>query len=241
MKKTLSIIAIAILLTASTAFSQKQVYFGLGGSFLSTWTTNQNNYGLPFEMDYVSTFGGNGNLNIGFDFNNNIGLKLEVGYGVLGQKYKDSHEGSDYTRNVSMNYLQIPLLFKFRTSGDIARFYLMAGPQFNMLLSANQKYNKNGIIDTLTIINPITLQRIKVGEETITDRYTSLDIMGRIDLGVDISLSSRLFLNVGLTMAYGLMDLNATDWRIPDHTYNYNPSHNLYGGINIGLNYLIPL
>ncbi len=142
MKKTISIIAFAILLTASTAFAQKQLYVGASGAFINSWMTNQNNYGLPFEMDYAIKVGGVGNVNIGFDFSKNIGLKIEAGYGVLGQKYKDEYQDTVYTRTIQLNYLQFPLLFKFRSNGEVARFYIMAGPQFNLLMSAKQKYYK---------------------------------------------------------------------------------------------------
>jgi len=67
-----------------------------------------------------------------------------------------------------------------------------------------------------------------------------MDVMGRIDLGVDITLVKNLFLTVGMTMSYGLLDLNAEDYRIEDVTGNYNPSHNFYGGLNLGLSYCIP-
>ena len=241
MKKSLSALIIALLFFTGPLMSQKQLYFGLAGTGLSSVITNQNNYGLPFEMDYKFTMGGSGNVNVGFDFNKNVGLKLEIGYAKLGQKYQDTYMDTVYTRNVKLNYLQIPLMFKFRTGGDVAKFYVMAGPQFNLLLSASQKYYKNESMfnDTLNYLE--WNKPVLIGEETITDRYTSLDIMGRLDLGVDITVAKNLFLNVGLTMAYGFMDINATDWHIKDHTGNYNPSHNLYAGINFGVNYVLPI
>jgi len=240
MKKSLSILIIVFFFTSGTLMSQKQLYFGLAGTGLSSVITNQNNYGLDFEMDYKVTFGGSGNVNIGFDFNQHAGLKLEIGFAKLGQRYEDIHDDTVYTRNVKLNYLQIPLMFKYRTGGEVARFYVMAGPQFNLLLSASQEYLKNEVFFNDTVPGNWTKPEL-IGEETITDRYNSLDIMARIDLGVDINVASNLFLNVGLTMAYGLMDINATDWQIKDHTGNYNPSHNVYGGINFGINYVLPL
>ena len=82
-----------------------------------------------------------------------------------------------------------------------------------------------------------------IGESDITERYNSLDVMLRLDFGVDIVLSKSLFINAGITTAYGLMDINATDWQNPLNItgYAYNPSHNLYGGINVGINYTLPI
>ncbi|MDP1623722.1 MAG: porin family protein [Bacteroidales bacterium] len=249
MKKTISALIIAFLFSSVSLMAQKQLYFGLAGTGLSSIVTNQNNYGLWFEMDYKVTFGGSGNVTAGFDFNKHAGLKLEIGFAKLGQKYADHTKGpndsvySDYTRNVKLNYLQIPLLFKYRTGGEVVRFYLMAGPQFNFLLSATQQYLKDDEIFDIKDYKPENWDKmsIQIGQEKITERYSSLDIMGRLDLGTDIQVASNLFLNVGLTLAYGLLDINGADWHIKDHTGNYNPSHNIYGGLNFGINYVLPL
>jgi hypothetical protein len=236
MKKFFSLLIIGLFFTAGTVFSQNQLYFGLGGTAMSTWVTNQNTYGLPYEMDYSMTFGGSGNVNIGYEISKNIGVKLEVGYAKLGQNYKDQIGDSVYSRNLKLNYLQIPVLFKYRVGGEVAKFYFLVGPQFNFLLSASQKYLRNGAPEDGTII--VNSKPEVIGEETITDRFESFDIMGRLDVGVDISLMENLFLNAGFTFAYGFTDINASEWRL---TYNpnnpYTASHNLYGGFNVGINY----
>jgi hypothetical protein len=184
---------------------------------------------------------------VGFDFNKNIGLKLEIGFAKLGQKYSDivtdsNNVKNNYTRNVKLNYLQVPLLFKYRSNGEVARFYAMAGPQFNFLLSASQEYLKNEVTWDDEVPGNWTAPT-SIGQSTITDRYNSLDVMLRIDFGIDITLAKNLFLNAGITTAYGLLDINATDWQNPFNNpdYTYNPSHNLYGGINIGINYTLPV
>lgn len=240
MNKKSVLIAIVVVMTTLSATAQ-QFYFGLGGSFTSPWMTNQNNYGLPFEMDYVPKFGGNGQIIIGYDFNKNVGAKIEAGYGILGQKYEDTYKDTVYTRNINLNYFQLPVLFKFRTSGEKARFFFNVGPQFNFLMSAKQEYFKRGAIYTDSTFNKIG-KPIKIGEEDVKDRYTSMDIMARLDIGAEFTFTPSLFLTVGMTSAYGLMDVNAEEYRIPDYSSgDYNPSHNLYGGVNVSINYVIPL
>jgi hypothetical protein len=167
---------------------------------------------------------------------------VEIGYSKLGQNYTDTHIDTVFTRNIKLNYLQIPILFKYRTNGKVARFYFLVGPQFNFLLSATQKYYRQGT-EFDSIFSPHNWPKpILIGQSTITERYTSMDIMGRLDLGADISLGEHLFLNVGLTMAYGLMDINASDYRVPNYKSNtYNASHNIYGGVNVGINYVLPI
>ena len=237
MKKISILLMFAFCLVVTSAISQKQLYFGAGFSGLSTWITNQNNYGLP-EMDYKMTFGMAGNASIGYDFTKNIGLKLEIGYSKLGQSYKDNINDTAYVRDVKLYYLQIPLLFKYKTGGEVARFYFLIGPQFGFLMNAKQSYLKNGDPDENTIKDLVNNTH-KISEETITSRYTSYDIFARLDLGVDITLVKNLVLNAGLTFNYGLTDINATDWRIKDSSGNYSASHNIFGGMNVGLCYVL--
>ncbi len=224
--------------------AQQQLYFGVGGTGLSSWITNVSNYGLKFNMDYKNiTIGGSGNVNVGFDFNKHIGLKLEVGYAKIGQDLtKDTQVTPDtvYTRKVQLHYLQIPLMFKYRTGGEVAKFYLMFGPQFNFLLNAKQTYTKNGATFGDKVPGNWSKPTI-IGESTITDRYSSLDVMGRIDLGVDFTLAKHLLINFGVTMAYGLLDINGTDWRMNNKDGNYSASHNVYAGVNFGVCYVLPM
>lgn len=233
---------LALILAAGQSFSQSRLYFGLVGTGYNTWITNQQNYGRP-DMDYMATFGGGGNLAIGFDFSKNIGLQVQVGYAKLGQNFEDTQVVNDttymYTRNIKLNYLQVPLLFKYRTNGEVVKFYVMAGPQFNFLLSANQTYYKNDIKIEDQYQNPINSQWEKLGEEDITNHYTSFDIFGRADFGVDIKIIDNLFINTGISMAYGFTDINAEDWRIDNSSGEYNPSHNIEIGFNVGINYAL--
>ena len=240
MKKIYSIVLLFLFIGAGLLIAQKQLYFGGQGTGYSTWVTDLNNFGRP-DMDYVATFGGGGNLYVGFDFSKNFGLILMPGFQKLGQKSKDVLNDTTYARNVKLNYIQLPLMFKFRTSGEVGRFYVMLGPQFNFLMSANQTYYKNDISYEEQINNPLTGKMIKLGEETITDRYNSLDILARLDLGAEISLTDNLFINMGLSFAYGLTDINAPDYQIPNSSGTYNPSHNIAVGFNVGINYALDL
>jgi hypothetical protein len=236
MKKISVLLMLAFSLSILTSVAQKQLYLGLGGTMMNTWVTNETNYGYP-DMDYSTTFGGGGNLNVGYDFSKNIGLKVEIGFTKLGQNTKKDIGDSAYLRKVKLNYIQIPLLFKYKTTGEVARFYLLAGPQFGILTSAKQTYYLNGDADARTFTD-LKNNTHKISEESITDRYSSIDIFGRLDLGVDITLTQNLFLNAGLTFCYGFTDINATDYRIKDNDGNYNASHNIYGGLNVGICYI---
>ena len=236
MKRTL---LLALILISAAGFGQKTLYIGLGGYYGASGVINQNTYGMA-EMDYDIPASYGYNLNIGYNFTKHLGIKLELGYARLGQKYSDVINFQDVTRQIKEGYFMVPVLFKYNTAGKVVRFYLLAGPQMAFLMSGEQEYMVNGVQFDTVLTNPVTGETFNAGEPDIKDRLSSMDVMGRIDLGVDITLVKNLFLTVGMTMSYGLLDLNAEDYRIEDVTGNYNPSHNFYGGLNLGLSYCIP-
>jgi hypothetical protein len=234
MKKLYPALVALLLITTIPAMAQKGLYFGIAGTVQSTWLTSQNNYGR--SLDYVSTFGGSGNINVGFDFTNHLGIKIEFGYGKFGQKYQKTLTDSAFTRNVKLNYFMIPVMIKYRTGGALAKFYIAAGPQFNFLLSANQSYLLNGkaFMDT---IQDISGKSFVAGDEGIKDRFGSMDVLARLDLGVEITVAKKLMIDFGAKLGYGLMDLNNTDFRIKDNDGSYKANHIITGGLTLGINY----
>jgi hypothetical protein len=236
MKKLYSALLSLLLLASFPVLAQKGLYFGIAGTVQSTWITNQNNYGLP-DMDYKSTYGGAANLNVGFDFTNHLGIKIEIGYGKFGQKATDTRDSSTFNRDIKLNYLTIPIMLKYHVGGPLIKFYIAIGPQFNMLMAAKQTYTKNGLPFMDDVDDTITGSTFKVGKEEIKERFSSSDIYARMDLGLDVTLVRHLMIEFGIKFGYGLMDLNAADYRIKDHSGTYHPSHNVFGGVTLGLNY----
>jgi hypothetical protein len=235
MKRTLLILA---LLISVAGFGQKSCYFGIGGFYGASGVTNQNAYGQS-EMDYEVPSSYGFNVTAGYGFTDKLGLQLEVGYGLLGQKYSDTRDYQPVTRDIDLTYIQIPVLFKYNTTGELARFYLLAGPQLAFLTSANQDYLMNGE-PAPPFYNEEYGDTIDVSKSDIKDRLSSFDLMARLDFGLEVMIAKNFMLDLGLTMRYGLMDLNAEDWQLKDKTGNYHASHNFCGGLNVGLNYQIP-
>jgi len=244
MKKICSFIVFVLLLSAGTVYSQKQLYFGAGGTGMSTWFINQNTYDSAIiDWDVKSTFSYGINANVGFDFNKNLGVKLEFGYARLGQNYTDTYNAdTSLQKNISLRYFQLPVLFKFRSSGEVAKFMFAIGPQFEFLMSAKQNVYVNDVETSewgSEYVVPGTTENVYT--EDIKNRFNSMDIMARLDLGVEIVVIENLFIDVALSFAYGLTDINAPDYQDVNHEGNYDPMHNAYGGLNIGVNYVLPL
>ena len=240
MKKFYSLIVIALFLTAGQAVAQKQLYFGGGGTGISAWFINQNNYGYQ-DLDVKAGISYGFNANAGFDFNKNLGIKLELGFQKLGQNYLKTVGDTNFTRNIALNYFQLPLLFKFRTGGEVVKFMAALGPQFDFLMSANQTYVYT-LLDTdneYDYDKPIPGTSELISESDITHRFNSVDIQARLDLGVEIIVVKNLFIDAAFSFAYGLTDINAPDYQYEDKDGNYNPIHNAYLGFNVGINYCL--
>jgi hypothetical protein len=240
MKKLVILSLLAFVFTASSLLAQKQLYFGAGGTGMSTWFINQYNYDQIPAWDEQVSFSYGVNANIGFDFSKNLGVKMELGYSRLGQNYEKTRNDTLFTRNVSVNYFQLPVLFKFRTGGEVAKFMFALGPQFDFLMGAKQTVYANDIeSDEYYGDYVVPGTTTKINEFDIKELFNSYDIMARLDLGVEIVVVENLFIDAALSFAYGLTDIVKTEYSTT--LTNYDPMHNAYVGFNIGVNYVLPI
>ncbi|MCX6286124.1 MAG: porin family protein [Bacteroidetes bacterium] len=235
MKRTVFITICLLFAGILNVSAQKGLSIGVGGNVNAIFILNQNAYGME-ELDYKQSIGGAVNLGIGYNFTNWLGLKTEIGYTRMGQQYYDNKDNPVVTRNVKLNYITVPLLLRLSVGGKVLRFYMAAGPQFAFLTSATQDYLKNGTPLT-RFYNPELKDSINISQNDIKDRYQSMDVMARVDFGLDIILLRHLAINFGLSSAYGLTDINASAWRLKNGKGEYKPSHNMYAGFNFGIRY----
>lgn len=235
---TLLIIGASISMT----MAQKANHFeaGLQGGFGPIFIVNQNNYGLR-EMDYELKYGAAFNLQLGYNFTENIGLFTEIGKQAMGQKYTDTWENFDVARDIDMSYLNIPLLFKYSYGESRARFRLLVGPQLAFLSKAEQTYTVNGMeIEGQFELENKDDETFDVGAKDITDRFNSMDIGVVLDLGADIFLMENiLYLSAAARLNYGFTDINASAFQLNNIDGNYDPSHNAGGVFMIGIHYII--
>lgn len=220
------LISFLCLLLAGNAGAQKGLDIGLDGAANLIFVINQNNYGRT-ELEYAPTSGFAGGISVGYNFDKHFGIQIEGWHVMEGQHYKLSTiSGVDITRKLDLMYNQIPLLFKYSGGGDFGtRFYFMFGPQLGFLQSAHETIQGSG---------PDNENRLD-----ITSRFQKTDVGLVLDLGSDFNITHRIYMSAGLRFNYGLNDINAPAWRIRNHDGNYGPSQNAYGGVHIGLHYMI--
>jgi hypothetical protein len=233
--KKLLFASLICLVTSNLLYAQKGYGGGLNIAYHSVWTLNQNTYGES-DLDYVNTFRGAIGIQGFYNFSDMLGVWMEINKVKLGQKYEDIPKGLN--REIKMNYIAIPVMAKYISSGDVARFHFMIGPEFAFLTKASQVYQKNGSTysGTLTNLDGVPFDR---AAEDITDRYNKVDIMLAFDIGADISITDNLILNGGLRANYGFTDINAEAYRIPNGSGEYSASHNAYFGFQAGLSYFL--
>ena len=237
MKKVL-FATILCIITSNILYAQQGYGGGLNLAYHSVWILNQNTYGES-ELDYVNTFRGAIGIQGFYNFSDMLGVWLEVNKVTLGQNYEDIPKAIN--REIKMNYLAIPIMAKYTSAGNVARFHFMIGPELAFLIKATQLYQKNGskYSGTLTNLDGVPFDR---AAEDITDRYKKVDIMLAFDIGADISITDNLILNGGLRANYGFTDINAEAYRMPDNTTGeYSASHNAYFGFQAGLSYFIKM
>jgi len=249
-KYLLSLALVLFVLINVSAQKGKEIVLGAGGGITSTAIINQNFYGEP-EIDFVPKIGYSAFFNAGYYFNEYIAVNAEINYSAQGQKYEgkqsftDPNTGTAYSfskveRDIKLSYLNVPLFFKYSFGTHKAKFRFMVGPQLGYLLEATQDYVRDGK-KIGTVITDLDGKDFVTDAGEITDRFESIDFSFALDVGTDIYFTKQLYLSVGFRGNYGFKDINAAPYRLNDIGGEYSPSHNLWGGLYIGLNYLIDI
>lgn len=265
MKKTLLTLSI-ILFVGAAAQAQQGIHFGFHGQMNSIWILNQNNYEYS-EMDYEYKFGPNGGLTLGYNWEDNFGIQVEFNYAQMGQDYSDIMKDFGPTedtskpdlqtkvltyRYVDLNYLQVPILFKYMEGDtkDAIKYQLLGGLQLGYLLSAEQTYTAD-----VMNIDPDDQKPVDIapqsgvpdfrGNASVngTDYFQKLDVGLLLDVGADIYVNDKLYFSPSFRGYYGFFDINAKETRNlqPAQGENiYLASHNAYIGFSLGINFMFP-
>ena len=265
MKKTLLTLSI-VLFVGAAAQAQQGIHFGFHGQMNSIWILNQNNYEYS-EMDYEYKFGPNGGLTLGYNWEDNFGIQVEFNYAQMGQDYSDIMKDFGPTedtskpdlqtkvltyRYVDLNYLQVPILFKYMEGDtkDAIKYQLLGGLQLGYLLSAEQTYTAD-----VMNIDPDDQKPVDIapqsgvpdfrGNASVngTDYFQKLDVGLLLDVGADIYVNDKLYFSPSFRGYYGFFDINAKETRNlqPAHGENiYLASHNAYIGFSLGINFMFP-
>jgi hypothetical protein len=216
MKNLLLITALAFLSTGVMA--QQGLHLGVKGAPQSTWMFNADDSDNPNWL-FVPTFRYSFGASMAYFFSDAVGLGIDLTYSAQGQRY----ELNDLNLYTKLNYFKIPVLFQFHSNAEsTAMFYLHAGPQFGILMSATGEAD----------IPFLGTQSID-----ITSAYNSLNIGAVLALGAGFNLTDFLMLTTGLRFDFGLND--AEDKSSILVNSDRRPNHNATAGFEIGLRYVL--
>ncbi len=128
----------AAVAMSSLAFAQQ---FGVkAGMNVSSLSTEE---GLS---DQGSKIGFNAGVFMNAPIATNFSIQPELLYSQMGDKYDQVINGTTYARSRHLDYIALPVMFQYNAT---PAFYLEAGPEFGLLVSAKNKYTNESANDTL--------------------------------------------------------------------------------------------
>jgi hypothetical protein len=246
----------ALIISFFNVKAQKAFHFGGMANFSNPWIINQNNFGTldgfnnsfarESELDYSITIGGGFGIIGGYNISKRHGIEFALYYDKCGQKYRgdiyqETNMSSNFpvevTRNIKLNYIKLPVLYKFelvpkrRSLTKKMNYFFEIGPQFAYLLS---------VYEGISIDYPGIGNNLDGVPES--DKFRKIDLGMAINNGIQFRLNKNVYLSTSLNLYVGLIDLNGKVIRELDYFSNndveYRPSHSFNASINVGIHYL---
>jgi len=244
------------------SFAQTGFDFGLKGIVQSSSLINAQDIAAGNELNFKDRLGVGGGVGAGYSFTKHIGAEIDILYSPEGSGYTGTNNPGtsvavtnqdnknlssefdslasknkipfkgNYTADIYLNYIKIPILFRYNTNNTKKVFFsLFIGPQFDLLSSATIKVN--GQTASLSAYNLST-----------TGVYKKSETDGVLGLGLGINLSKNFVLTGHLRFDYGFGDAENKSATYSSGGTNvdfYNSkrlaTNNATGGGLISLNY----
>lgn len=183
---------------------------------------NEEEYSVLPEMDYEPSVGFSTGIGVYYGLSTSSAIQVEFNYTSGGQKYKDVVLDQPTEREVSLTYIQVPILYRHFLAGG--KLYLEAGPQFGLLQSASiSSTYGDGNVGTF---------------DDALDFYSDTDFGGIVGIGGRTGLGSAgLFFTYGIRLMGSFSDLNAEGYRFDDWGGKYEKSWNFMPGVQVGVQY----
>jgi hypothetical protein len=199
--------------------------FRIGAVLLpqSTWLLNQDDSDAGPELDYEVTWSFAGGISASYNFNDYLGVGLDVLYSNQGQKYKGTKSGTTYTAKATLNYLKLPLLLRFNSDpNSVVQFNAFLGPQFSFLLSYKDRKETNPSTEIREVSGKelsITTGNTPTKEELTAPIYKSFLPGAVLGFGIGIKPTDELLISLHIRADYAFGDAENKDAKI-DHTHH---------------------
>jgi len=164
-----------LVLCAGSAFAQPSIHVGITTALNSTFVLDKGlsedpRYSAKANYEWAPV-----GASFGIDFTNRFGLQLESIKAAQGQIYQMIETAQNVQnmiaeRNISLSYLQFPLLLKMMSgSNKAARFNFQIGPQLSLLNSGSEtlRFIQDANIDLAQGGDiPLDITTVLVGNQT---------------------------------------------------------------------------
>lgn len=164
-------------------------------------------------MDYEYKLGPAGGIVLGYNWHQNFGAQIELNYALMGQDYSDMVRDFSASYNpdipnqlypvltyryVDLNYIQVPMLFKYgRWCKDAIKYHILGGIQLSYLLSANQQYTADVYEkdEQVDIAQGFAPQSYVPDFDNAGGLTPQIDYFNRVDLGVLFDIGVDIYVN----------------------------------------------
>ncbi|MEG2079890.1 porin family protein, partial [Chryseobacterium sp.] len=170
--------------TTTKSMSSSDVRFGIkGGMNVSSLSKDGT------LEDQGSKIGFNAGLFATIPVAESFSIQPEVLYTQYGEKYDQVVLGNRYSRARHLDYVAVPVMFQYNF---VPNFYVEAGPEFGVLVSAKNKF-KN-----------------ETNNNVITESGNYKDDLNSFNLGIGLGAGYYFTDNIGVTARYvaGVTDVN---------------------------------
>lgn len=265
--KRLVIMCLSIFAVTTGSAQIVQVHLGATTAVNATFVLDKGLAEDPrYNPTYTYQFAPIG-FNFGIDFGRKFGLSLEGIKSKQGQIYDmiDAAEKIKGQRKISLDYLQLPMLFRFMSGGNGgARANFNLGPQLSLLTDARESLEASA--GTFAIPQGVDFAAIQqefptavasadgttyslpsdvpsrdiLTKEANDFKNTEFAIAGAF--GLDIDLSKHMFLTTQIRATYSLTDMRNGDViekiRSGDSADIFGQRANLLVGVQLGVHYM---
>ena len=187
--------AVIAIVFSAIAFAANAQTFSLGGRVGYNW----NNVSVPnfngtvnFKTVSSTNFGLVGDIGL----TNNFSIQPELNYTQKGFSLQQTGDATLFnvplplgvTAKTAINYVEMPILAKYRFGTEGVRFYVAAGPSMGYALNGNLITYAHAIIDVKVATVPINFSQVN---------YKPFEVGGVASAGVELPIGkAKLLLDV---------------------------------------------
>ncbi len=253
------------LLVSVTAFGQVRVHVGATTAVNSTFVLDK---GLLDDPRYNSTFSYEWapiGLAAGVDLSPGFGLQLEAILSNQGQIFEvlDIAEQVVGERRINLEYVHIPLLFKFMSAkATKARMNFSLGPQLSLLTQGTETLQYAASIQeipegveipegatengdgTYNVPEVALTELLSSSAENELEKFKQSEVQIAGSLGLDIDIAPNIYLSTVLRANYSLTDMRNEDL-IASLKQGTNVAQDVFGkranllvGLQFGVHYM---